>query len=98
MPEMDLMTADGIKWGPAGAEEPRPDVERPRWLMPFLLAWIVLVLAGYFAMTYAWGTTEPAPAPSYEPDECTAEYVEQNGICLTWHDYHGGQPTYTQSP
>jgi hypothetical protein len=94
MQEIDPMTADRIKWGPPSPEE--PPVERPWWLMPFLLAWIALVLAGYFAMTYAWGTTEPAPA--YQPDECTAEYVEQNGICLTWHDYHDGQPTYTHHP
>lgn len=75
-----------------------PDqVERPWWLMPVLLVWIGLVLAGYFAMTYAWGTTEPAPAPSYQPDECTAEYIAENGICLTYDDIRN-QPTYTQAP
>lgn len=90
MPEIDPMTADRIKWGPPSAEEPHPE-ERPRWLMPFLIAWIVLVLAGIVAMSYAWGATEPEPA--YQPDECTAEYVAENGICLTWHDYHDGQPS-----
>lgn len=96
MYEIELMTEDGIKWGPASSEEPHPE-ERPRWLMPFLVAWIALVLAGYFAMTYAWGTTEPAPAPSYQPDECTAEYIAENGICLTYDDIRN-QPTYTQAP
>lgn len=68
-----------------------PDhVDRPVWLMPVLLVWIGLVLAGYFAMTYAWDTTEPAPAPSPSPsstwsDECTAEDLD-DGACYTWDD------------
>lgn len=94
MQEIDPMTADRIKWGPPSPEEPPED--RPWWLMPVLLAWIVLVLGAYFAMTYAWGTTEPAPAPS-QRDECTAEYIATNGICLTWDDIRE-QPTYTQAP
>jgi hypothetical protein len=94
MREIDLMPEDPIKWGPADAEEP-PE-ERP-WLMPVLIAWIVLVLAAYLAMTYAWGTVEPAPPPSYQPDECTAEYIAENGICLTWDDIRE-QPTYTHAP
>lgn len=93
MQEIDPMTADRIKWGPPRPEEPA--AERPWWLMPFLLAWIALVLVAYFAMTYAWGTTEPAPAPTR--DECTAEYIAENGICLTWDDIRE-QPTYTQAP
>lgn len=28
-------------------------------------------------------------------DECTAEYVAENGICLTWDDIRN-QPTHTQ--
>ena len=93
---MDPMTEDRPRPVP-NLPNPGRLEERPRWVMPVLLAWIGLVLAGYLAMTYAWGTTEPAPTPTYEPDECTAEYVEENGICLTWDDIRE-QPTYTQAP
>ncbi|HEY9416636.1 MAG TPA: hypothetical protein VIQ30_17910 [Pseudonocardia sp.] len=77
--------------------EDQDQLQRPWWLMPVLLVWIGLVLAAYFAQTYAWGTTEPMPAPSYQPDECTAEDIAENGICLTWDDIRN-QPTYTQAP
>jgi len=87
----------------ADLEDP-DQVDRPAWLMPVLLVWIGLVLAGYLAMTYAWDTTtEPAPAPSPSPssrpwsEDCTAEELN-TGVCyLTWDDIRN-QPTYTQSP
>ena len=79
-------------------------VERPWWLMPVLLAWIVLVLAGVLALTHAWDTVEPTPAPAPAPspsssawsDECTAEDLE-DGACYTWDDIRE-QPTYSQGP
>lgn len=68
-------------------------VERPWWLMPVLLVWIVLVLAGVLALTYVWDTAEPPPAPAPAPspsqsawsDECTAEDLD-DGMCLTYDD------------
>lgn len=71
-----------------------------RWTMPVLLAWIGLVLAGYFAMTYAWAEPTPTPTPTPSPSawspECTAEDLD-DGACLTWDDIRN-QPTYTQAP
>lgn len=72
-----------------------PASHRPAWLMPALLAWIALVVAGYLAMSYAWDANadpDPAPAlpsPTSSPthsDECTAEDVAEDGACLTWDD------------
>lgn len=97
MLQMDPMTED--------QPDPRlgPDAERPWWLMPLLLVWITVVLAGYFAMTYAWAETTPEPTPTPSPssrpwsEDCTAEELN-TGVCyLTWDDIRE-QPTYTQAP
>ena len=84
---------------PDVAEE---ELTRPRWLMPVLLVWIGLVLAGYLATTYAWAETTPAPTtPAPSPSstwspECTAEDLE-DGACYTYDDIRE-QPTYSQGP
>jgi hypothetical protein len=87
----------------ADLEDPN-QLQRPKWLMPFLIAWIALVLAGYFAMTYAWDTTEPpaAPLPStstttWSP-ECTAEDLD-DGACHTYDDIRDAEwYSHTPSP
>ena len=87
MNEIDLMTEDRPK---PRLSNPGVIEERPWWVMPVLLVWIGLVLAGYFAMTYAWADTTPAPStpapsPSSWSPECTAEDLE-DGMCLTYDD------------
>ena len=76
-------------------------VERPWWLLPVLLVWSGLVLAGVLALSYAWDTVEPAPAPSPSSrpwsEDCTAEELN-TGVCYLTYDDIRNQPTYTQSP
>lgn len=52
----------------------------------------VIVAAGLAVMAFRGDVPPSAPTPSpsstYQPDECTAEDVAEDGICLTWHDMH----------
>ena len=57
-----------------------------------VLAVLAYVLFALHQIAQEIPALHPDPSPSspatYAPDECTAEDVAEDGICLTWDDMH----------